>query len=148
MRSALGWREPSKLIEEVEGDDERWAAGRRGIADRVPDHQEPLTVRRHVVASTRVGRTREILSFEALLDADHPSTLIVPLTTRLVEDAEALRIRIRKSGALRKDSDLLIEQVRAFDNHRLTQGPLRRLAPQHLRNIGAALREVLELIED
>ena len=89
-----------------------------------------------------------IVQAQALLDAEHPSTLIVPLTTRLVDDAEPLRVRIRKSGALRKDSDLLIEQVRAIDNQRLTQGPLTRLAPQQLRSVGTALREVLELIED
>ena len=36
---------------------------------------------------------------------------MIPLTTRLVEDAEPLRIRIRASGNLKKDSDALIDQA-------------------------------------
>ena len=47
------------------------------------------------------GKTRPVLvvQAQALIDAEHPSTLIVPLSTRLVDDAEPLRIRIRASGA-------------------------------------------------
>ena len=56
---------------------------------------------------TEPGKTRPVLivQAQALLDAQHPSTLVVPLTTRLVDAAEPLRIRIRASGALKKDSD-------------------------------------------
>ena len=75
----------------------------------------------------------------------NPSTLVVPLTTQLVESAEPLRIRIRASGALKKDSDALIDQVRPIDNRRLVQGPLSRLQPQQLNAIAHALVEVLEL---
>lgn len=96
---------------------------------------------------TEPGKTRPVLvvQAQALIDAEHPSTLIVPLTTRLVDDAEPLRIRIRASGALRKDSDLLIDQVRAIDNRRLVQGPLTRLQPQQLLAVGTALRDVFDL---
>ena len=53
------------------------------------------------------GKTRPVLLLQsqALLDAGHPSTLVVPLTTRLVDDAEPLRIRVRASGRLSRDSD-------------------------------------------
>lgn len=96
---------------------------------------------------TEPGKTRPvvIVQAQALLDVEHPSTLVVPLTTRLVEGAEPLRVRIRASGALRKDSDALIDQVRAIDNRRLVQGPLSRLQPQQLNAIAHALLEVLEL---
>jgi mRNA interferase MazF len=40
-------------------------------------------------------RTVPILQNQTLLDAQHPTTLIVPLTTKLTEDAKPLRIRIR-----------------------------------------------------
>ena len=64
---------------------------------------------------TEPGKTRPVLivQSQALLDADHPSTLIIPLTTNLIEDAEPLRIRISALGQLRRDSDLLIDQLRA-----------------------------------
>ena len=93
------------------------------------------------------GKTRSVLivQAQALLDAEHPSTLVIPLTTRLIEAAEPLRVRIRATGRLKKDSDALIDQVRGIDNRRLIQGPLSRLQPQQLEVVGHALLEVLEL---
>jgi mRNA interferase MazF len=58
-----------------------------------------------------------------LLDISHPSTIIVPLTTNLIEHAEPLRIRIDALLQLEKDSDLLIDQIRSIDNKRLVKGP-------------------------
>lgn len=97
---------------------------------------------------TEPGKTRSVLivQAQALLDAEHPSTLIVPLTTRLADDAEPLRIRVPAAGKLRKDSDLLIDQLRAIDNQRLIAGPLTRLTPTQLRKVSQCLQEVLELI--
>ena len=99
---------------------------------------------------TEPGKSRPVLivQTQALLDAEHPSTLVVPLTTRLTEAAEPLRVRIRASGTLKRDSDALIDQVRAMDNRRLVQGPLSRLQPQQLDVIAHALLEVLELPGD
>ena len=99
---------------------------------------------------TEPGRTRPVLivQAQALLDAEHPSTLVVPLTTQLVDAAEPLRIRIRASGSLKKDSDALIDQVRAIDNRRLVQGPLSRLQAKQLDAVGHALLDVLELMSD
>ena len=99
---------------------------------------------------TEPGKTRPVLivQAQALLDAEHPSTLVVPLTTQLVDDAEPLRIRVRASGSLKKDSDALIDQMRAIDNKRLVQGPLSRLASKQLDAVGHALLEVLDLTSD
>ena len=96
---------------------------------------------------TEPGKTRPVLivQAQALLDAEHPSTLVVPLTTRLVEDAQPLLVRIRPSGTLKKNSDALSDQVRAIDNRRLVRGPVARLQRQQLDVIAHALLEVLEL---
>ena len=96
---------------------------------------------------TEPGKRRPVLivQAQALLDAEHPSTLVVPLTTRLIEAAEPLRVRIRASGTMKRDSDALIDQVRAIDNRRLVQGPLSRLQPPQLDVVAHALVEVLEL---
>jgi mRNA interferase MazF len=96
---------------------------------------------------TEPGKTRPVLivQAQALLDAGHPSTLIVPLTTNVVADAEPLRIEVPASGRLRQRSDLLIDQLRAIDNRRLTQGPLAELSPELMRKVGAAIADVLEL---
>lgn len=98
---------------------------------------------------TEPGKTRPvlILQAQALLDAAHPSTLVVPLTTNLVDNAEPLRIRVRRQQRVRQDSDLLIDQLRALDNRRLVQGPLARLNDRLMRDVGDAVREVLDLDE-
>ena len=72
----------------------------------------------------------------------------MPLTTKLVDQAAPLRIRIGATGALKKDSDALLDQVRAIDNRRLVQGPLSRLPTSQLEAIGRALLEVFDLAVD
>lgn len=94
------------------------------------------------------GKIRPVLIVQnqALLDADHPSTLIIPLTSHLIDDAEPLRLRINAHNMLDKDSDLLIDQLRAIDNQRLIQGPLLQCPLEFMSRIDEALREVLGLV--
>ena len=115
----------------------------------MPNRGEVWLANLNAGRGTEPGKTRPVLivQVQALLDALHPSTLVVPLTTNLVEDAEPLRIRVPAGGRLRRQSDLLIDQLRAIDNRRLVQGPLTRLPPALLRRVGSALREVLDLVE-
>jgi mRNA interferase MazF len=96
---------------------------------------------------TEPGKTRPVLivQAQALLDADHPSTYVIPLTTNLIENAEPLRIRVHATDRLPRDSDLLIDQLRAIDNRRLVEGPLLRLPRSEMRRITAALVELLGL---
>lgn len=96
---------------------------------------------------TEPGKTRPVLIIQAqaLLDAGHPSTLIIPLTTQLTDHAEPLRLRIAAQDKLRKDSDLLLDQLRAIDNQRLIEGPLTRLTTIQLRAIMKALKELMDL---
>lgn len=96
---------------------------------------------------TEPGKRRPVLivQAQALLDAGHPSTLVIPLTTNPVNDAEPLRIRIEAQGSIRRDSDLLLDQLRAIDNGRLVEGPLARLGGAAMERVTAAIREVLEL---
>ena len=93
------------------------------------------------------GKTRPVLVVQSqtLLDAGHPSTLVIPLTTNLVDDAEPLRVRVTSFARLKHDSDLLIDQLRAIDNRRLTSGPLGICSPALMRKVHAAIGEVLDL---
>lgn len=97
---------------------------------------------------TEPGKTLPVLivQAQALLDAGHPSTYVIPLTTVLVSNAEPLRIRIPAAGLLRRDSDLLMDQMRAVDNRRLTGGPLLRLATTDMKRIGTALLELAGIV--
>ena len=94
---------------------------------------------------TEPGKTRPVLvvQSQALLDAGHPSTLVIPLTTNLVDDAEPLRIRVVAAGRLPKPSDLLMDQMRAIDNSRLVKGPLLRLSNAQMKQIGSAVLEIV-----
>ena len=74
------------------------------------------------------------------------STVIIPITTRIIDgDAFPLRVRIAKgTTALKESSDLLIDQILAWDNtlFRREIGPI----PQTLRaRVKDALREFLDL---
>jgi mRNA interferase MazF len=88
-----------------------------------------------------------VVQAQALLDAEHPSTLIVPLTTNLVDDAAPLRVRVAPTGRLKRQSDVLIDQLRAIDNRRLVVGPLARLSPTSVTQVDRAIRDVLDLHE-
>lgn len=127
------------------------------IASSPPSKRSPMLNRGEVWLAdldpkrgTEPGKTRPVLivQAQALLDAQHPSTLIVPLTTVLVEDAEPLRIRVPAAGRLRRTSDLLIDQLRAIDNRRLVEGPLTKLSATLMGRIHEALTEVLDLDQD
>jgi mRNA interferase MazF len=97
---------------------------------------------------TEPGKTRPVLIIQnqALLDADHPSTLVIPLTTRLIEDTAPLRLRLNARDRLKRDSDLLIDQIRAIDNQRLAEGPLTLLSAEEMSRIYQAILEVMVIV--
>jgi mRNA interferase MazF len=63
----------------------------------------------------------------------------------LLEDAEPLRIRVDAQDRLKHDSELLIDQLRAIDNRRLTEGPLMQCSKQLMARVHMAIRDVLEM---
>ena len=76
-----------------------------------------------------------------------PSTVVLPLTTKVVrEDAFPLRVRI-PAGVCRlaRDSDILVDQILAWDNElfRRDLGPV----PEAVRDeVRRALLEFLDLL--
>ena len=115
----------------------------------MPNRGEVWLADLHPRRGTEPGKTRPVLvvQSQALLDADHPSTLVVPLTSKLEEDAAPLRIRVPAADRLLSDSDLLIDQLRAIDNRRLIKGPLARLQESLMATAGAAILDVLDLVD-
>jgi len=111
----------------------------------MPDRGEIWLADLNPPHGTEPGKSRPVLIIQsqALLDAGHPSTYVIPLTTQLVNNAEPLRIRVPAAGRLPRDSDILMDQMRAIDNRRLIRGPLLRLSPAMLRRIGQALAELI-----
>ncbi len=97
---------------------------------------------------TAPGKMRPVLIVQdqALLETKHPSTLIIPLTTALIEGAAPLRLRITARDRLKQDSDLLIDQIRAVDNKRLLEGPLTLLNEDILKIVYKAVSEVMGMV--
>src|SRR3972149_8496080 len=73
---------------------------------------------------TEPGKTRPVLAVQTNLinKIPHPSTIICPITTNVKKDSEILRVHIKKGMAnLHQDCDIMIDQIRAIDNKRLTK---------------------------
>ena len=72
---------------------------------------------------TEAGKVRPVIVVQTdLLNKEHPSTIICPITTNVKPDAEILRVHLKKSKAgLKEDCDVMIDQLRAIDNKRLVK---------------------------
>ena len=75
------------------------------------------------------GKPRLVLVVQsaALLKVDHPTILVIPLTGKLVDDAEPLRVRVPAMDKLRRDWDLAIDQICAIDNVHLDRWSRRQI---------------------
>jgi mRNA interferase MazF len=73
---------------------------------------------------TKPGKLRPALVIQSDLvnEAEYPSTIVLPTTTRLVENAGILRLRLKKNqGGIGRDSDLLLGQMIAVANESFPQ---------------------------
>jgi mRNA interferase MazF len=95
--------------------------------------------------SNEVGKTRPVLIFQnnILNKSTYPTTIIIPLSTSLIDDAKPLRYRINKREKLEKDSDLLIAQIRSVDNSRFIE-KLATLNEQELYQIKTLLDDIID----
>ena len=70
---------------------------------------------------TETGKIRPVLIVQTNLLRDHPSTIICPITTNVAPESDILRVHVKKGTAnLKSNSDIMIDQIRAIDNRRLT----------------------------
>ncbi len=94
---------------------------------------------------TEPGKIRPclIIQSDLLNDARHPSTTVIPLTSRLVDNAVPLRYRISARDDLRSDSEVVLDQARTIDNRRISNETLTTLTGQELAVVEEYLRIVL-----
>ena len=94
---------------------------------------------------TEPGKIRPclIVQSDLLNDARHPSTTVIPLTSRLVDNAVPLRYRISARDDLRSDSEVMLDQARTIDNRRISNETLTTLTGQELAVVEEYLRIVL-----
>lgn len=63
-----------------------------------------------------------MLQSDLVNEAGYPSTIVIPTTTRLVENPGILRLRVKQGqGGLARDSNLLLGQLIAVANESFRQ---------------------------
>jgi len=95
--------------------------------------------------ANEVGKMRPVLVIQSdlLNNSDYPTTVVMPLTTRLIDDAQPLRYRIEKRDKLKQNSDVLIAQIRSIDNSRFVER-LATIDDKEVQTILALLSEILD----
>lgn len=71
---------------------------------------------------TEAGKLRPVLIVQTNLlnKIQHPSTIVCPITTNVLDDSDILRVHLKKGMAnLHENCDIMIDQIRAIDNKRL-----------------------------
>ena len=93
-----------------------------------------------------VGKVRPVLIFQTnmLNDIEHPTTIVIPLSTYLIDDAYPLRYRVSKRELLEQESDLLCDQIRAIDNQRIISKKFAELSFEELEEVNGQVKIVLE----
>lgn len=92
------------------------------------------------------GKVRPVLVIQTdlLNEAGHPSTWVLPCTTRLSGES-LLRVPLPRGSAGNRDAcEVMIDQSRAIDNRRIIR-PLRGLPRALLREVEDKLRRLGEL---
>ena len=94
-----------------------------------------------------VGKIRPVLIYQTnlLSDCKHSTTIILPISTILIDDAYPLRYRISKKDNLEKDSDILCDQIRALDNQRIIPNLLTTLTYKEILEIDKQIKIVLDI---
>ena len=95
---------------------------------------------------SEAGKTRPVLVIQSdkLNEVAHPSTWVLPCTTRLTEE-NILRVRLPQNIAKNeKDCDVMIDQSRAIDNQRFVK-QLAKIPEVILREIERKLLLCAEL---
>jgi mRNA interferase MazF len=94
--------------------------------------------------ANEIGKIRPVLIFQndEINRSSYPTTVILPLTTVLIDEAKPLRFRVNKRDKLNKNSDVLIAHIRSIDNIRLIE-KIASLTKTEMTEIKELLAEVL-----
>jgi len=95
------------------------------------------------------GKTRPVVVMQAnaLNEVNHPTVIVLPLTTQLVEQANPLRFRLLAQGYLKKESDILCDQLRAITIARVSSKKLLQLGSEDLIAIEQQIKLILDFSE-
>lgn len=93
---------------------------------------------------TEPGKIRPVVVVQTnLLNGEHPSTIVCPITTNVQPELEILRIHLKKTQ-LDKLSDVLVDQIRAIDNRRFIE-KVSKLTKEQSVALKQSLQTILDL---
>ncbi len=79
---------------------------------------------------TEPGKVRPVVVVQTdLLNGNHSSTIVCPLTTNVDMEMDILRVHLDDKLPGMRDSDVMVDQVRAIDNRRFIKH-LGRITPR------------------
>ena len=106
-----------------------------------------FTPQEHPAEPGKRGRPALVIQTELLNSVGHSTTVVIPTTTDVDMGAQPLRVfigKVQKPGEKPKDSDLMIDQIRAIANARfMGDGPLTVLSMNHMRQVENALKVIV-----
>jgi mRNA interferase MazF len=93
---------------------------------------------------TEPGKVHPVIVIQTnLLNENHPSTIVCPITTKVQPEAHVLRIHLKKGEAgLERESDIIVDQIRSIDNRRFLDH-LGEISDKNKRLLLASLRIVI-----
>ena len=84
-----------------------------------------------------------VLQNDALNEGRHQTTVVLPLTTNLLEDSIPMRIDVNARDKLNRNSQIMIDQIKAIDIKRFTSGVLTELQDAEMAMVEDSLKIVL-----
>lgn len=92
-----------------------------------------------------VGKLRPVLIYQTdmLNEILHPTTVILPLSTHLIDESYPLRFRVAKRDKLDSHSDILCDQIRTIDNLRIINEKLTTLDNDEIQQINKQVNVIL-----
>jgi mRNA interferase MazF len=94
---------------------------------------------------TEAGKIRPCLVMQTNLlnQVEHPSTLVLPLTTQLLSEGNPLRFRLTARAQLHETSEVMLDQMRAIDNQRFCSAPIAKLTLAEFKAIYSACTQLI-----
>lgn len=97
-----------------------------------------------VKKNNEMGKIRPALVFQndELNHHDYPTTIIIPLSSDCINDAEPTRMRLSQREKLKQDSDLVLTQIRTIDNARFVE-KIASLSIEEMQKVKQLLDEIV-----
>ncbi|MEA3373026.1 MAG: type II toxin-antitoxin system PemK/MazF family toxin [Campylobacterota bacterium] len=95
------------------------------------------------------GKVRPVLIMQSntLNEIEHSTVVILPITSKLIDDTFPLRFRLQPRDKLNQESDVLCDQIRVIDMKRITSEKLAMLSIEEIVQVEQQIKMVLDMMD-